>query len=45
MLCSGAELLLTLEVNGGQPPYQIQYDDFNDEDIFHVIDPVENTRL
>ena len=43
MLCSGAELLLTLEVNGGQPPYQIQYDDFNDEALVHLIDPVENT--
>ena len=44
LLCNGAEMLLTLEVDGGQPPYQIQWDDFNDEDYVHLIDPEENTN-
>ena len=44
LLCNGAEMLLTLEVSGGQPPYQIQWDDFNDEDYAHLIDPEENTN-
>jgi gliding motility-associated-like protein len=44
LLCNGAEMLLTLEVAGGQPPYQIQWDDFNDEDYVHLIDPEENTN-
>ena len=43
LLCNGAEMLLTLEIDGGQPPYQIQWDDFNDEDFVHLIDPEENT--
>ena len=38
LLCNGAEMLLTLEIDGGQPPYQIQWDDFNDEDFVHLID-------
>lgn len=44
LLCNGAEMLLTLEVAGGQPPYQIQWDDFNDEDYVHLVDPEENTN-
>ena len=44
LLCNGAEMLLTLEVDRGQPPYQIQWDDFNDEDYVHLIDPEENTN-
>lgn len=44
LLCNGAEMLLTLEVDGGQPPYQIQWDDFNDQDYVHLIDPEENTN-
>ena len=44
LLCNGAEMLLTLEVDGGQPPYQIQWDDFSDEDYVHLIGPEENTN-
>ena len=43
LLCNGAEMLLTLEIDGGQPPYQIQWDDFNDEEYEHLIEPEENT--
>ena len=43
LLCNGAEMLLTLDVEGGQPPYQIQWDDFSDEEYVHLIDPESNT--
>ena len=43
LLCNGAEMLLGLSVTGGEPPYQIQWDDFNDEEYTHLIDPDVNT--
>ena len=44
LLCNGAAAVMELEIQGGQPPYQIQWDDFNDEELIHVVDPDESTE-
>ena len=44
LLCNGAAAVMELEIEGGQPPYQIQWDDFTDEDLVHVVDPEESTE-
>ena len=44
LLCNGAAAVMELEIEGGQPPYQIQWDDFNDEELVHVVDPEESTE-
>ena len=43
LLCNGASAVIDLEIEGGQPPYQIQWDDFNDEEASHVVDPEVST--
>ncbi len=44
LLCNGAAAVMELEIEGGQPPYQIQWDDFTDEELIHVVDPEESTE-
>ena len=44
LLCNGAAAVMELEIEGGQLPYQIQWDDFNDEELVHVVDPEESTE-
>lgn len=44
LLCNGASAFMELEIAGGQPPYQIQWDDFNDEELLHVVDPDVSTE-
>jgi gliding motility-associated-like protein len=44
LLCNGADALLELEIAGGEPPYQVQWDDFNDEELLHLVDPDESTE-
>ena len=44
LLCNGASAVIDLEIEGGQPPYQIQWDDFNDEEASHVVDPEVSTN-
>lgn len=39
LLCNGAAAVLELEIEGGQPPFQVQWDDFTDEDLIHIVDP------
>lgn len=44
LLCNGASAFMELEIAGGQPPYQIQWDDFNDEELVHLVDPEVSTE-
>ena len=43
LLCNGAETFIELEIEGGQPPYQIQWANFIDEELIHLVDPDEST--
>ena len=44
LLCNGASTYMELDIAGGQPPYQIQWDDFNDEELVHLVDPDVSTE-
>ena len=44
LLCNGASAYMELGITGGQPPYQIQWDDFNDEELLHLVDPDVSTE-
>lgn len=44
LLCNGAAAVLELEIEGGQPPFQVQWDDFTDEDLVHIVDPDVSTE-
>ena len=44
LLCNGASAIIDLDIAGGQPPYQVQWDDFNDEELSHVVDPEVSTE-
>lgn len=44
LLCNGAAAVLELEIEGGQPPFQVQWDDFTDEDLIHIVDPDVSTE-
>ena len=44
LLCNGASAFLELGIVGGQPPYQIQWDDFVDEELGHLVDPETSTE-
>ena len=44
LLCNGASTYMELDIVGGQPPFQVQWDDFNDEELIHVVDPEESTE-
>ena len=44
LLCNGASAFMELEIAGGQPPYQVQWDDFNDEELVHLVDPEVSTE-
>ena len=35
---------MELQIDGGQPPYSIQWDDFNDEELVHLVDPDVSTE-
>ena len=43
LLCNGASAFMELQI-GGQPPYSIQWDDFNDEELVHLVDPDVSTE-
>ena len=45
LLCNGASAIIDLDIAGGQPPYQVQWDDFNDEELSHVVDPEVSTEF
>jgi gliding motility-associated-like protein len=44
LLCNGASAFMELEIQGGEPPYQIQWDDFTDEELVHLVDPDVSTE-
>ena len=44
LLCNGASAFMELQIVGGQPPYSIQWDDFNDEELVHLVDPDVSTE-
>jgi len=44
LLCNGASTFMELDIVGGQPPYQVQWDDFNDEELVHLVDPEVSTE-
>ena len=44
LLCNGASAFMELQIDGGQPPYSIQWDDFNDEELVHLVDPDVSTE-
>ena len=44
LLCNGAAAVLELAIEGGQPPFQLQWDDFTDEDLVHIVDPDVSTE-
>ena len=44
LLCNGAAAVLELDIEGGQPPFQVQWDDFTDEDLVHIVDPDVSTE-
>lgn len=44
LLCNGASTYMELDIVGGQPPYQVQWDDFNDEELVHLVDPEVSTE-
>jgi gliding motility-associated-like protein len=43
LLCNGAETLLELEIAGGQPPYQIFWTNFIDDELAHTVSPTIGT--
>ncbi|MEZ7978048.1 MAG: choice-of-anchor L domain-containing protein, partial [Flavobacteriales bacterium] len=43
LLCNGANALLELELAGGQPPYQILWENFLDDDLAHTVAPPVGT--
>lgn len=43
LLCNGAETFISLGIEGGQPPYQVAWSDFPDDDLTHLVDPEEST--
>ena len=42
LLCNGAETFITLGIEGGQPPYQIAWSDFVDDELSHLVGPEES---
>ncbi|MGB1383656.1 MAG: choice-of-anchor L domain-containing protein [Flavobacteriales bacterium] len=44
LLCNGASAFMELEIQGGEPPYLIQWDDFTDEELVHLVDPDVSTE-
>ena len=43
LLCNGADATLELEVDGGQPPYQILWENFIDDNLAHTVSPTVGT--
>ena len=43
LLCNGAEATLELFVEGGQPPYQILWENFLDDELAHTVSPTVGT--
>jgi gliding motility-associated-like protein len=43
LLCNGAETILELEIGGGQPPYQILWANFIDDELAHTVSPTIGT--
>ena len=44
LLCNGAESPLVLEVEGGQPPYSIFWENFNTDDYAYTVSPPIGTN-
>ena len=44
LLCNGASTYMELGIVGGQPPYEVQWADFNDQELVHLVDPEESTE-
>ncbi|MGY8902232.1 MAG: hypothetical protein ACKVI1_06540, partial [Flavobacteriales bacterium] len=43
LLCNGAQTIMELEVEGGQPPYQILWENFIDSELAHTVSPTVGT--
>lgn len=43
LLCNGADATLELEIGGGQPPYQILWENFIDDNLAHTVSPTVGT--
>ena len=43
LLCNGAETILELDIDGGEPPYQILWNHFIDEELAHTVSPTIGT--
>ena len=44
LLCNGASAFMELEIAGGQPPYTVQWGDFEDEELVHLVEPDVSTE-
>ena len=45
LLCNGADDILELEIAGGQPPYQIFWENFLDDELSHTVSPAVGTTF
>ena len=45
LLCNGADDILELEIAGGQPPYQIFWENFLDDELSHTVSPTVGTTF
>ncbi|MAU75784.1 MAG: hypothetical protein CL831_02795 [Crocinitomicaceae bacterium] len=43
LLCNGAQTTMELDIVGGQPPYQILWENFIDSELAHTISPTVGT--